>query len=513
MKSLYDQYPTTDSEILKVKDNKTLVIVFDEISELLKSNTSDSYKSFYILLKKALTKFKKSAIFAIFIDTIYLNAKIGWPLKKSNKNKLFKPIYLLPTWDMFSNLIQINDINDTVKIENVAFYGRPLWGSYAFYKQQQTQNANYFYDNNLKNLLRLAQNKLTGGYSEFDLENLDYKAKLALIGCRIGCIKPKSVSLSNELVAGYMAMCIYINEDDNLYECMYPSEPFLALASQLCMNHVLKNGTRLLVEIITNVKNLIESSVIDIGKKGEMIGKIILVHAMDTCLSKTLIRHDDNPTNYLNYVKVNDFINELYGQDGIDLINNQLKELESNKILNGFINFNHFVNLNNKNAEEVNLKDALKRCAAIHCTYKQRGIDLLIPVCLSEKSFDSISAIMIQIKLHKDPKIPTDLHKKSSVDLKLTNIDDQNVPFIFLFIQLGGSDNKKLDILKENFKPVENRALLYSQSISKNVFKCLDDSIVKELKNLAVTQNKIYEHLNDDTEKDIFNKISNPFTN
>ena len=48
---------------------------------------------------------------------------------KFEKQKLFDPIYLLPTWDSYADYNLIANIKESIKIENVCKFGRVLWGN------------------------------------------------------------------------------------------------------------------------------------------------------------------------------------------------------------------------------------------------------------------------------------------------------------------------------------------------------------------------------------------------
>lgn len=180
------------------------------------------------------------------------------------------------------------------------------------------------------------------------------------------------------------------------------------------------------------------------------------------------------------------------------------------KFLNGLINFNHFMKLNFW-LSEASLEKSLKRCAALHCKFQQIGIDLVIPICLNSENFDSISAILIQVKLNSLPKDVDYLKAFDSITYKLFNDMDPNAPYLLLYMQLGESSIRAPFI--KNIKPDSQRgtehlkrAIIYSEGISENIFPNLDSNFIQKLKDFRSLDQRLYD---DDSKiyETIFNTI------
>ncbi|RMZ94332.1 hypothetical protein BpHYR1_026024, partial [Brachionus plicatilis] len=118
----------------------------------------------------------------------------------------------------------------------------------------------------------------------------------------------------------------------------------------------------------------------------------------------------------------------------LEIIKQQLDHEQSEKLLNGYVRFNHFVRAQ-CSKEKLNLKNLMKRCCAIQCKNKEPGVDFVIPVIysLDENSFEKMSVILVQTKLSAIPK---------SIDrekLKLAQISRSDIesPFLVIYMQLG----------------------------------------------------------------------------
>lgn len=69
------------------------------------------------------------------------------------------------------------------------------------------------------------------------IKNLDLTENecLAVLSCRIGTIKMKRVSTTQDLVAKNMAICTNVDCDNDSFQIEYASEPKLAIAAAFLM--------------------------------------------------------------------------------------------------------------------------------------------------------------------------------------------------------------------------------------------------------------------------------------
>ena len=187
---------------------KPLIFVFDESSSLLKSN--NDRESNYFILRRLLCEIQ-GKVFVLFTDT-FTNLSEYIPIKSQNHKKVFEPIYLLPTWDLFADYESIKTIKDTTKFENVGQFGRVLWGSLIDTKRNSKGKFKKIKDSEL---FELVVTKLVGG-KNFEKDKIDKNDHIAILSTRLGAVKPsESVSTSHNLVAKNMAVCTYFNINEN----------------------------------------------------------------------------------------------------------------------------------------------------------------------------------------------------------------------------------------------------------------------------------------------------------
>ena len=520
-KKLVDSKYNSSSDKINVTNyigDKPLLFVFDEASHLL--NERKNGRSNFFILKSFLCELKQN-IFVLFLDTFSQLSKFMPTISRDPSNRIFsgtlemfEPIYLLPNWDIFGELYPIKSIHDSVQFENICKLGRPLWGSWIFMQR----NSNGKYESiSFKEIYRLAASKLINSKSFSD--EFDENDSLAIISSRIGIIKPKCLSTCQEMVANNMAVCTYVDNERDVFQIDYPSEPILAEVSAFFMNTI-----KCPEYFVDKLIYLVESSLISKGEKGEIIAKLILLFAKD----KTIEAFKPNyPLHFSKLVYVGEFIKSLYGKCSnecgkiqnhwtceskqkfccLKMIKNQIEN--PNLLLNGLINFTHFTRPK-EYMNQTSLVSALKRCAAFHCKIGQKAIDLVIPIVCSMNNFDLISAIVIQVKLWKDPVEPKDSTIVENIDSDLFVDILKNTPYLVLYMQLGTNKEKQSfikDVSKINCSQSNIQALIYSQGISRNIFPSMSKSLETKLKAFAASDEKLFKLGDDEKKLKIYNTI------
>ncbi|KAG1694176.1 hypothetical protein DVH05_021832 [Phytophthora capsici] len=104
---------------------------------------------------------------------------------------------------------------------------------------------------------------------------------VASILCRLG-VRPLSTSaLASRVVADFMAILVYVNYEMDGYLSTYASDPVFTLGA-IKVWYELKNG--LAKYILLQLEKLILKETLDTGGVGEMVARILLLLAMDTCV-------------------------------------------------------------------------------------------------------------------------------------------------------------------------------------------------------------------------------------
>ncbi|RMZ95168.1 hypothetical protein BpHYR1_022194 [Brachionus plicatilis] len=421
---------------------KPLVFVFDEASSLLKPESdpkSDELfmKPNYFILRSLISEMNRDKqIFVLFLDTFsslssFMPSKWFDPSQRASQSILIEPIYLLPNWDVFVDIEAIKTPKDSMTFENICSFGRPLWGSLLTTKKSDKK----YNQISCKDFVSLAKGKLVGGGIK-NLNEFIINDSLAILSCRIGTIRPLLTSTCQDLVAKNMAVCTYANYEKNIFKIEYPSEPFLSNAAAAYFNETISTNKMIqsgLFFLINNLNQAVLNSIVDQGDKGETISKILLLKAYDASVNQLELDDTlDLITKYCSYIKVECFIKNLYGRIGLETIIKQLGLKESNKLLNGFVRFNHFV-LAKCSKEKLNLKNLIKRCCAIQCVKTEPGVDFVIPVIysLDESSFERMSVILVQTKLHATIT-PIQMDKLKKIQICRSDI---SIPFLKEFLQ------------------------------------------------------------------------------
>ncbi|EGZ10011.1 hypothetical protein PHYSODRAFT_522222 [Phytophthora sojae] len=205
--------------------------------------------------------------------------------------------------------------------------------------------------------------------------------------CRLG-VRPHSTSaLASRSTADFMAILAYVNFKREGYVTSYASDPVLALGAMKVW-YELKHG--LAKYILPQLKNLLLDEALDtggVGEIGEMVARILLLLAMDTCV----MGDKDFSQCYHTigqFVPVQDFLDVLQGKKKLPIylkrmISKENLRPEFNKWCSKwdgwYVGFTHFVQLQLEPNEDT-LWFLLGRQAAGIFPRNQNGADLLIPM-------------------------------------------------------------------------------------------------------------------------------------
>lgn len=497
---------------------RKLIFVFDEASSLL--DVKSNGRSNFFLIRSILSDLKPN-IFVLFLDTFSHLSEFMPPILQDPSNrvfsdrlKVFEPIYLLPNWDLFVTSDSVKSIQDSVIFENMCLFGRALWGSWMHTRT----NSNGKYESiDHRDLYHLAASKLISKSFEDEFDEKDW---LAILSCRIGIIRPKCLSTCKQLVAKHMAVCTYVDNEREIFEIDYPSEPILAEAAAFLINR--KQNWQYFIDKLIY---LTETCLISTGDKGEIIAKLILIMSMDR-INGTI--KPNYPLQFSRLIYVGEFIQSIYGKcrDKCANVDNNWscdckdyhccikiikKHIDSpHRILNGYINFSHFTRPKDY-MNKTSLVTALKRCAAFHCKSGQKAIDLVIPVACNRQNFSSISAILVQVKLWDCPAEPEYSSVMENIDSSLFCDMSKDIPYLFLYMQLGAPIANKSPYLKCIQRPTSSQpnqnVVIYSQGISSKLFHSLDSNIESKLIAFAASNQKLFKLKNDKTSAKIYDLI------
>jgi hypothetical protein len=129
---------------------------------------------------------------------------------------------------------------------------------------------------------------------------------------------PEAVNYVETSVASHMRICISVTEDRSWKETCYPSEPLLSHAAA----DVMWENDQVLPNVLFHLKNKIESGMIDVGKNGELVCRLLLLFAKDHYLSRSFTgmpftdtpKVEDGRLRYCSSIPVNEWLTRLFGE-------------------------------------------------------------------------------------------------------------------------------------------------------------------------------------------------------
>ncbi|KAG1694178.1 hypothetical protein DVH05_021834 [Phytophthora capsici] len=261
-----------------------VVLVVDEARSLLRGRSDDGLNLFR-KLRKALVFANMDidgggGVFAVLVDR---NSKISdlsppWVSDPSFKHKCCRDVLrtrrVLRTTSSDSEEEEKDDSDSTgsqVKGEEEEV---TMEDEIAEYKHIVTRRGK-----------TKAQNALLRMGRPMCIEKRNYTEEtmfgVASILCRLG-VRPLSTSaLASRVVADFMAILVYVNYEMDGYLSTYASDPVFTLGA-IKVWYELKNG--LAKYILLQLEKLILKETLDTGGVGEMVARILLLLAMDTCV-------------------------------------------------------------------------------------------------------------------------------------------------------------------------------------------------------------------------------------
>jgi hypothetical protein len=440
-----------------------VLFVFDEARSLLDIKYP-AKTSRFLELRRALWYLPQSCgAFAVILDTTsrlsnFQPASLDDPSQrvKSENHDLFDPLYLLSTTDVMSmQTVKDATLHDIINPKLLYRYGRPMWGAQLDAVSEDKLTTQ------LGNLVKVAMEKLVGGggkLAKLDKQSLDEKLAVAILGPRIGLDVAPQCHLASELVASHMRACAFISLDRRSLITMFPVEPILAEASAQII-HVYNIS---LVSLLEKLISAIRNGWIEGGYRGELVARLVLMLAMETCIKKT-VSEKPKHNQFSHPVLVNNFIEALFGVRLDDWFNSkyndedeELKKFKPQcvgKLVRGMIFFTSFISITYTPTSN-DMLEFLTRGVAIICKRNQKGIDFIIPILLPKDDnyypleVGQITYLLVQVK---NWKVSGNFSEAATVCLSThyAGIDDAaRNPYISLYMQLGSISRDNNDGLQ-----------------------------------------------------------------
>jgi hypothetical protein len=240
-------------------------------------------------------------------------------------------------------------------------------------------------------LMALAKTKLLDGSDAHDRSG-----SLACLSVRFALefnMDGTAVDVARTQVERHMRLCLAATAGRDTLVTLAGSEPLLAEAAYLCMKETESNPVHHLAQHS-------DLHCVDRGRRGELVAALLIMRACDAARAAS--------TNQ-RWVPVNDFMEELLPQTKYGVLKKSFptsyRDGEKLKFAATFkdygIWFNHLIKVEkDKMFSADHLWKFITRGAMIMCSDNQAGVDIVIPICLTQVplSRDSVTAILVQVK-------------------------------------------------------------------------------------------------------------------
>ncbi|KAG2786246.1 hypothetical protein PC129_g17358 [Phytophthora cactorum] len=290
--------------------------------------------------------------------------------------------------------------------------GRPLWKSTFDASMRKCNNE----AKATKSVLNLAARKMLLGKPSTHLVSYDETNMFGVASmlCRLGLRPHSSSSLASRVVTDFMAILAYMSYESDGHLSSYSSDPVLALGA----TKVWYNCSPALANcILPQLKKLLVNEMLDTGGVDEVIARVVLLLAMDSCVVETEITAQNHRNCQFmgQFVSVKLFMKALVGPDPILKMERQTTEDTRAKASfkkwqskwDGWqLGFCHFVQLFSEPTEGM-LWVLLGHRAAGVLPRSHSGADLVIPIFHREKR--EVSLIQVQVKAGTAMMLPANV--------------------------------------------------------------------------------------------------------
>ncbi|GBE88876.1 hypothetical protein SCP_1402840 [Sparassis crispa] len=447
LRTAYASLIGTLENLMGTTDDPKLVVAIDE-AHCLSTMVNDNFRPSHLLCR-AISAYScvggyLASVWVVFASTNSRIADFSAPSHIHDSQRvvtggarLFPP-YTLTGWDQnAAPLAGITNADDVSRAEHIIRYGRPLWYS--------SRTTDYTY------ILDLASEKLCKSLA---LNINDSNQILAVLGQRF-CLDvcfghPEAVEFLETGVASHLRICEATTEDRMWRFTSYPSEPILSHVAG-CLLH---SAPGYVVDALKCMEMNISNGMIEVGKSGELVSRIIWILGKDFLLhqlyNSAVLDRIRNP--YLLYcrkVPLTKYLETCFGL-AVWPDDEEQANAAKNALQNAYVNFSHWVSMVEDICDESRRNWCAKqwllrhwaRTAAVQCCHNQPLVDKVIPIYFQKTGRslqDSMSLIMISDKAGANAS-PTDVN---AIQAKHASINCVTaLPSIAVTLDMGIAETK-----------------------------------------------------------------------
>ncbi|GMF65954.1 unnamed protein product [Phytophthora lilii] len=307
--------------------------------------------------------------------------------------------------------------NDTYAWRALVSMGRPMWKS-AFNALMVMHGDEMIA---AASVVDLAARKLLLGRdfcSARSYANETTMFGVASMLCPLGLRQYSKSVLGSRVIADFMAVLAYVNFKGDGQLSSYSSDPVLALGAWYAA------GSPLSKYMIPQLRMLLTGEALDTGGMSEVVARIVLLLAMDSCVVKGTKSQGHATRDFMGqFVSVRVFMDVLVGPDPPLKVNRLQTADQNTKIAfdawqdkwdDWQLRFSHFVQLMCEPTEET-LWVLLGRRAAGILPRNHSGVNLVISIFHREKCEVSVMLVQVKDLANHDPESARDSMSPHSV--------------------------------------------------------------------------------------------------
>ncbi|ETW79075.1 hypothetical protein HETIRDRAFT_478431 [Heterobasidion irregulare TC 32-1] len=309
------------------------------------------------------------------------------------------PFDIAPNFDVGSRDLGVRDVS---QVSFMANFGRPLWWAMLHGSSRFDELGALGFD-----LLDLARRKLIGDRDPNETALPNTIAALAVVDVRL-CLdhdscRAQTRDVLDEMTRKHMRILYSMPQHREYYQSGYPSEPILAEAAAMQLDHW-RNQTNRTV-LIDTLLSFVQNTHLNVGDRAEVVGRALLTEAYDRAI---IAEHPAlSEARFSQGCLLTSFIRELLTEEAaLAVLESQPDNVPDgatfgNAFKDARVRFTHFTKLDDEESLiTAMLFVAFIRGMAFVASSDEAFIDVVIPVSLrDEKLGESVmTGILIQFK-------------------------------------------------------------------------------------------------------------------
>src|SRR5258707_10080834 len=232
----------------------------------------------------------------------------------------------------------------------------------------------------------------------------------------------------------------------------YPSEAWLADWAAQEIEYLLERRPTI---VFDTLDELIQSGIIEIGERGEVIARVIIMHAYDRAVQRASPRSDGDPIRFSHGCLLTEFMESMFSRGAAkEVLDSQARDAgcyDGNKLVlrerfrKARVRFTHFERLHDQTIlSDMGCVLGMVRCAAFIAQRGEKAIDMVVPIILDPErpesdllKTDNMTAMLIRVMNRCDPGSAAANMIKLGGRNDVPFFSGSSQPYISLVMELG----------------------------------------------------------------------------